>query len=162
NAGSSTATFNLAVQPRDTSSANVTVTPSSVTLAAGASNTVTVGLTRTRPPARSYEGFIVVTGAGPTFRMPYQYPVGSGTAAVAFPIGNGGFLGGVNDQGWELDMRVTDQFGVPVLGTPLLFHVVSGGARITAGDTQSFRLGNAAAIVTLGPTQGDQIFNATV
>lgn len=166
NVGSASTTFTFSVQPRDTSSANVTVTPSSVTLGpAGsntASNTVTVGLTGTRPAGGSYEGFIVVTGAGPSLRMPYQYLVASGTAAVAFPIGNGGFLGGVNDQGWQLSMRVTDQFGVPVVGTPLLFRVVSGGAKITAGDTQSFRLGNAAAIVTLGPTQGDQIFNATV
>jgi minor extracellular serine protease Vpr len=162
NVGSSSATFTFSVQPRDTSSASVTVAPASVTLAAGASNTVTVGLTGTRPAPGSYEGFIVVSGAGPTLRLPYQYLVGTGVAAVAFPIGNGGFLGGVNDQGWELDMRVTDPYGVPVLGTPLLFRVVQGGGKITVGDTQSFRLGNAAAIVNLGPNQGDQIFTATV
>ena len=26
---------------------------------------------------------------------------------------NGGFVGGVADQGWDLDLRLLDQFGIP-------------------------------------------------
>jgi uncharacterized protein (TIGR03437 family) len=162
NVSSSSATFNFAVQARDTASASVQVTPTSITLSPGQQNSVTVRLTGTRPAAGSYEGSIVVTSAGPTLHVPYQFLVGSGTPTDAFPIGNGGFLGGTNDTDWELDVRVIDQYGVPVIGTPLTFNVVQGGGKVTGGDAQSFALGNAAGFVNLGPNQGDQIFNATV
>jgi len=163
NVSSASATFSIAVQQRDAdANARVQVSPASVTVAAGQSGNVTVSLTGSRPNAGSYEGFLVVTGAAPTLRVPYQYLVGSGTVSDAFPIGNGSFLGGTSDTGWELDMRVVDQAGVPVVGTPLLFHVVQGGGNISEGDQKSFNLGNAAAIVNLGGTPGDQIFNATV
>ena len=162
NVSGSAATFNFAVQARDTASASVQVTPASLTLSAGQQNSVTVRLAGSRPGAGSYEGFIVVTGAGPTLRVPYQYLVGSGTPTDVFPIGDGEFLGGTSDTGWELDLRVVDQFGVPVIGTPVTFGVLQGGGKVTGGDAQSFALGNAAAFVNLGPNQGDQIFNATV
>ena len=123
---------------------------------------MTVRLTGSQPAPGSYEGFIVVTGAGPALRIPYQYLVGSGVPADAFPIGNGGFAGGTNDTDWELDLRVVDQFGVPVVGTPVTFNVLQGGGKITGGDAQSFALGEAAAFVNLGPNQGDQLFNATI
>ena len=169
NTGSSSATFTFAVQQRDTDSkAIVKLTPSSVTLAAGQQNSVTVSLSGALPNAGSYEGFIVVTGAGPTLRLPYQYLVGNGVAAAAFPIGNGGFLGGASDTGWELDLRVIDQFGVPVKGAPLTFTLPAGatftqnssGQNLVDGATANY--GNAAAIVNLPPTQGDLIFTATV
>jgi minor extracellular serine protease Vpr len=169
NAGSASATFTFAVQQRDAdSNARVAVTPASVTLAAGQQNSVTVSLTGTRPSPGSYEGFIVVTGSGPTLRVPYQYLVGSGVPFVAYPINNGGFLGGAGDQGWELDLRVTDQYGVPVIGTPLVFTLPPGtsftknssGGNLVDGATTNY--GNAAALVNLPPTQGDLIFTAAV
>jgi minor extracellular serine protease Vpr len=120
-----------------------------------------VSLRGNRPASGSYEGVIAVTGAGPTLRLPYQYLVPTGIPADVFSIG-GDFVGGVDDRGWEIDLRVVDSVGVPVVGTPVAFSVVSGGGRITAGDTRTFRLGNAAAIITLGPIAGDQIFSATV
>ena len=162
NVSNSAATFTFAVQATDNTSATVQVTPTSVNLAAGQTNSVTVRLSGTRPAAGSYEGFLVVTGAGPTLRVPYQFLVASGTVSDAFPIGNGGFLGGINDVDWELDLRAIDQFGVPVVGAPLIFNVVQGGGKVTGGDTQTFALGNAAAFVNLGASQGDQIFNAKV
>jgi len=162
NVSSSPATFTFAVQARDTSSASVQVTPSSVIIPAGQQNSVTVRLAGTRPNPGSYEGFIVVTGAGPTLRVPFQYLVGSGTPADVFPIGNGGFVGGTGDKDWELDLRVVDQFGVPVIGTPVNFTVVQGGGAATGGDDRTFALGNAAGFVNLGPNQGEQIFNGVV
>ncbi|HLK69238.1 MAG TPA: S8 family serine peptidase [Bryobacteraceae bacterium] len=161
NVSGSPQTFSFAVQARDSSSASLQITPTTLTLQPGQANSVTVRLSGTRPAAGSYEGFIVVTGAGPTLRVPYQFLVGNGTPADVFPIGNGGFLGGTNDVGWELDLRVVDQFGVPVLGTPVNFSVLQGGGTVTGGDNQSFALGNAAGFVNLGPNQGDQIFKAT-
>jgi len=171
NTGSSSATFTFAVQQRDPDSkASVKVTPASLTLAAGQQNSVTVSLTGALPNAGSYEGFIVVTGptGTPTLRLPYQYLVGNGVATAAFPIGDGGFLGGTNDTGWELDLRVVDQYGVPVIGTPLTFTLPAGtsfttnssGQNLVDGATANF--GNAAAIVNLGPNPGDLVFLATV
>jgi minor extracellular serine protease Vpr len=169
NVSSSPATFNLTVGGTPDSIAQLTVSPTSVTVPAGNFSDVTVRLAGNRPNPGSYQSFITVTGAGQTLRVPYQYLVGTGagtggpgTPADVFPIGNGGFVGGVNDQGWELDLRVIDQYGVPVDGVPLTFGVVSGGGKVTSGDQRSFRLGNAAASVNLGPNQGDQIFNAVI
>ena len=55
-------------------------------LPAGQSNSVTVSLAGTRPRAGSYEGFLAVTGAGPTLRVPYQYLVSDGIPADVFPL----------------------------------------------------------------------------
>ena len=163
NVSSSQAAFNLAVQPRDLdSSLTVQVTPATVTLAPGMSETVTVALRGNRSPVGSYEGVIAVTGAGPTLRLPYLYIVPSGVPADVYPIRNGSFLGGVDDTGWLLALRVVDQFGVPVVGTPVRFNVVSGGGTITLGNDRSFRLGISGARVSLGATGGDKIFNAMV
>ncbi len=162
NVTSSPITLNFDPGGTVSSAARVLVSPASLTIQPSVQNSVTVSLEGGQPTPGSYESFITITGAGPTLHVPYQFLAGDGIPADAFPIGNGGFVGGVNDQGWELDLRVVDRWGVPVVNTPLRFNVVQGGGRITAGDQQSFRLGNAAAIVNLGPDQGDQIFNATV
>ena len=171
NVSTAAAAFNFAVQARDTSSASVQVTPASLTIPAGQRNSVTVRLAGTRPGPGSYEGFLVVTGAGPTLRVPYQYLVASGSAADAFPIAAGGFLGGTSDLGWLLVLRVIDQYGVPVVGAPVQFSLAPGasfekdstdptGKRVLA-DNATSELGNAFAFVNLGPNQGDQIFSAT-
>ena len=61
------ATFNFAVRALSPeSNPRVQVSPQSVTLASGTSQTLTVSLSGTKPPAGSYEGFIDVTGAGST------------------------------------------------------------------------------------------------
>ena len=85
-----------------------------------------------------------------------------GIPADVYPIRNGSFLGGVDDVGWLLALRAVDQFGVPVVGTPVRFNVVSGGGRITVGDDRTFRLGISGARAALGSTAGDKIFNAMV
>jgi uncharacterized protein (TIGR03437 family) len=163
NISNSAATFSFAVQQRDSDThSSVTVQPASITLQPNTANSVTVRLSGSRSNPGNYEGFLVVTGAGPTLRVPYQYLVGSGTVYDAFPIADGGFLGGTSDQGWLLGMRVIDQAGVPVISTPLQFKVLAGGGKITLGDFQSYALGNAFAQVNLGSNPGDQLFNATV
>ncbi len=161
NVSGSDATFTFTPQPRGSSSAAVTIRPSPLLLKAGTHDSVTVTLSGTRPGPGSYEGSIVVTGAGPTLHVPYQFLVASGVPADFFAIGNGGFLGGTGDVGWELDMRLIDQYGVPVTGSPLNVVPTQGGGTVTGGDKQTFALGNAAVFVNLGPNQGDQIFQAT-
>ncbi len=45
---------------------------------AGQQGSATVTLSGNRPNPGIYDGFIVITGAGPTLRVPYQYLVGTG------------------------------------------------------------------------------------
>ena len=162
NVGSASATFTLTVRSLSgESGAAVQVTPSSVTLAAGVSQTVTVSLTGTRPAAGSYEGFIDVSGAGPTLHLPYTYFVGSGTPANVMALIGGTFLGYPGDTGWRLAMRVTDAYGVPVTNSPTTFTVVSGGGKIEGGSNSTDAIGTAAWKVDMSSQLGDQIFAAS-
>jgi uncharacterized protein (TIGR03437 family) len=162
NVGSASATFNFAVKPRDPDSkASVQVSPASLTLPPGVFNNVSVSLTGSRPNPGSYEGFIEVTGAGPTLRVPYLYLVGSGAVADIVRIHNASFAAPENDTDWRMILRAMDQYGVPVLGAPVQFNVVKGGGTIAFGDNQTFLYGIAGASMNLGPA-GDQIFTATL
>ncbi len=85
NVTSASATFNVAVQARNTSSRiALQVSPASLTIAAGLTGSVTVQLTGSQPAAGSYEGFLTVSGAGSgsgsgsTLHAPFLYFVGDG------------------------------------------------------------------------------------
>ena len=157
NVGTSTATFNFAVEPPN---ASVTVSPSSITLAPG-QNSVTVTLQGSRPSPGSYEGFIVVTGAGPTLRVPYLYFVGNGAPYNIFPVVNGSFATTVSTpQCCYLGFELVDQYGVPIPAQAPLFNVVTGGGTITTAYTTTNQ-GIGFALVGTGPQPGDQIFTAT-
>ena len=164
NVSNAPATFTLTVHPLSgESSSRVQVTPASVTLAPGASNQqITVSLTGTRPGPGSYEGFIDVTGAGPTLHMPYTYFVGSGVPDNVLAIIGGTFLGYPGDTGYRAAMRVTDPYGVPVTNAPTTFAVQTGGGKIEGGSTSTDAIGTAAWFVDIGPQLGDQIFVAKV
>jgi uncharacterized protein (TIGR03437 family) len=159
------ANFSFSVLPTNASSAIVTVSPASLSLNAGAQNTVAVKLAGTLPAAGSYEGVILVAGpAGtPTLRVPYQFLVASGVPADIFPILDGSFIGAPGDTNWPIAFRLIDAFGVPVVGTTYrpIFSVVSGGGQIASGDSQEFRYGIAGAFVNLGSQPGAQIFHGT-
>ena len=158
---SGTATsFSIAVrQLTSDSKARVTVSPSSVNLPAGQNQSITVSLTGSRPSPGSYEGFIDVTGSGPALHLPYLYLVGDGIPHDIFPIMNGGFVAPPNDYGWRLGFRVVDQYGVPVVNTPVSFQISSGGGKFDAngGDNTTDKLGNASVWVDVGAS-GDQVF----
>jgi len=157
NVGTSTATFNFAVEPPN---ASVMVLPSSITLAPG-QNSVTVTLQGSRPNPGSYEGFIVVTGAGPTLRVPYLYFVGDGVPYNIFPVVNGSFATAVGTpQCCYLGFELVDQYGVPIPAQAPLFNVVTGGGSITTAYTTTNQ-GIGFALVGTGPQPGDQIFTAT-
>ena len=159
NVGTSTATFNFAVQPPN---ASVTVLPSSITLSPGQPpNSVIVTLQGSRPSPGSYEGFIVVTGAGPTLRVPYLYFVGDGVPYNIFPVVNGMFATTVSTpQCCYLGFELVDQYGVPIPALAPLFNVVTGGGSITTAYTTTNQ-GIGFALVGTGPQPGDQIFTAS-
>lgn len=163
NVSNTAATFNFAVQQRDPDSkATVSVSPNSLTLTPGQSNSVHVNLTGSRPNPGAYEGSIVITGAGPALHVPYQYLVSSGVPSDIYPVFNGTFLGGPGDTNWLLGLRVTDQYGIPVANQPVTFQMTTGGGTIGLADAQTDVFGGAGAKVNFGPNSGDQIFTATV
>jgi uncharacterized protein (TIGR03437 family) len=94
--------------------------------------------------------------------VPYQYLVGSGVVTDVFPVLDGGFIGAPGDLGWPIQPRAIDAYGVPVLGSPVLFSVVAGGGAIASGDKQTYRYGVATGFVNLGPQSGPQTFDAKV
>jgi uncharacterized protein (TIGR03437 family) len=163
NSGSTPANLTFTVQQRQAdSNASVSVSTTSLTVGANSSNSVTVTLRGTRPNPGVYEGAIVIASGAQTIRVPYLYMVGDNTPYDVYPIGFGSFVGGTSDTGWEVDLRVVDQYGVPVVGTPARFTAVSGGGKVTVGDDRTFNLGIAAALVDLSANTGEQIFRGTV
>jgi uncharacterized protein (TIGR03437 family) len=162
NVSSASATFSFAVPPqRDTdSNATVRVSLPSLTLQPNTSNQVSVTLTGTLPKPGNYEGFIVVSGAGPTLRVPYQYLVSDNVPANVFSINNNTF-GFPNSQGWGIALRLVDQYGIPLVGKPANFGVKQGKATIAGGDQQTFLYGIAGADINLGSDTGNQIFTGT-
>jgi uncharacterized protein (TIGR03437 family) len=161
NVSGSAITLNLAVrQITGNSRATVSVSSSSVPLAAGATAQVSVSLGGSQPNPGAYEGFIDVTGAGPALHLPYYYVVGDGVAYNIQCIIDCSFTGSPNDTAWPLAFRLVDQYGVPVVNTPVGFQIKAGAGKIDAlgGDTVTDKLGNAEVFMDLGPAQGDQIF----
>jgi len=163
NVSSAAATFTLVVrQLTSDSNARVTTSSSSVQLSAGqSSQPISVVLQGSRPSPGAYEGFIDVTGAGPALHLPYYYVVGDGVPYnIHCILPCGGFTGPPNDTGWLLVFGVADQYGVPVIQTPVSFQIVQGGGKFDAqgGDKLTDNLGRAGVFVDLGPSQGDQIF----
>ena len=151
------AEFKFAVVPPN---AAVTLSNAAKVIQPGA-DSIIVTLQGSRPNPGAYEGFIEITGPGPTMRVPYLYLVGDGRAFNIFPLVNGGFVGGVGDTDWFLGFKLIDQYGVPVAAQPVTFSAVPGGGTVTRADTQTDPLGIAGAFVNLGAKPGDQIFTAT-
>jgi len=159
NVGTSTATFNFALQPPN---ASVVLSLSSVDLQPGQTNSVTVTLQGTRPGPGSYEGFIVVTGAGRTLRVPYLYLVGDGVPYNIFPVASGSFTTAVGTRQYCcLGFEMVDRYGVPVTNQAPVFSATKGGGSIDAADSATDRTGMAFAQIDIGPQPGDQIFTAT-
>ena len=159
NVGTSSATFNFAVQPP---SPSVTVSAPSIALSPGQTSSVTIALQGSLPSPGSYEGFIVVTGAGPTLRLPYLYFVGDGVPYNIFPVASGLFTTAVSTlHSCCLGFEMVDRYGVPITSQAPVFSVLTGGGSIDVADSATDRAGMAFAQVNIGPRLGDQIFTAT-
>jgi minor extracellular serine protease Vpr len=160
NVSNSGATFNFAVRPTNTeSNASVQISQTSLTLTPNTTNSVTVSVKGNLPKPGNYEGFIEVSGAGPTLRVPYQYLVSDGVPANVFPIQD--FFGYPNSNGWGIALRLVDQFGIPLINRPASFSVKQGKATITGGDNRTFKYGIAGVQINLGSDTGDQVFTGT-
>jgi minor extracellular serine protease Vpr len=161
NMTASSATFSIAVnQPN--ASASVKVSPSSLTLPAGQSNTITVTLSGSRPNPGSYDGFLVVSTAGKKdLHLPFQYLVGSGLASDVFPLCCGNFLFSTGMQQRLFPMRLIDSAGVPVQAAPLLFSVTKGTAKVDVGDSGTDLLGTGYVAIDFDSVPGEQVITGT-
>jgi uncharacterized protein (TIGR03437 family) len=167
------------------SGTSVTATPSSITLAAGATGTISVSVTGKVPAAGEYSGGVTLTGSGVSLRLPYMYLVGDATVSLANALSNANvnpiqdFVAGYPGQdGGSLIVQVVDEWGVPVAGAPVTFSSPSRGAvtfasygfgepACAAGTTGSVKcntdqFGFAYTEVTLGSTLGTPLINMVV
>jgi uncharacterized protein (TIGR03437 family) len=108
------------------SGATVAVSPASVTLAAGATATLTVTLSGTKPVANEYSGNVVLTNSGTTLRIPFMLLEGSGTVYNVLP--SGGAEGVPGEDVGPAMVQLTDVFGVPVAGSPVTFSALPAGS----------------------------------
>jgi uncharacterized protein (TIGR03437 family) len=109
--------------------ATVTAALSSLTLAAGATSTLTVTLSGTPTTAGEYSGSVALQGS--SLHIPFMLLVGAGTAYNIEPYFSPGytFLEGPpgTDTGGYPYLQVTDQFGVPVTNAKVTFTVTPTG-----------------------------------
>jgi len=128
NKGTASVTLAAAVAPITTAKgATVAVDKPSITLAAGAATTLTVTLSGTVPAAGEYSGAVTLTATGVSLRLPYMFIVGDGVAFNANPISLFAF-GTPGSDGGTLFIQVTDQFGAPVVGSPVSFSISPRGS----------------------------------
>ncbi len=131
-----------------------------LSLAAGASGTVTLTLNGTMPAAGSYSGELTLSGGGVSLRVPYLYLVGDGTAANMWtlPANIEGIVGQpvVNDLSISksaanstIAVQVTDKQGAPVANTQVTWSSTPRRA-ITFANSSSTT--NAYGIATTDVT----------
>ena len=132
NNGTSSVTLAAAVANSPDSTAtnpSVSVSPQSVTLAAGASAALTVSMTGSNPTSGGgkYTGMITLSGSGTTLHIPYLFLAGSGVVynvnTVSSAVGNY-----PNQDGGPFIVQVTDANGVPISGAQVTFTSATRGA----------------------------------
>jgi hypothetical protein len=141
NHSSAAQTVNFTVTPRDTDNrASVVVSPSSTSVPAGQSTSVTVRLQGSQPLAGTYEGIIQATAGSATYRIPYIYMVSDGAVNDLVPIFGSGFTGAAGSTDWLLELKAIDRFGVPLVGTQVTWTVVCPN-----GSVQQVNVGCASS-----------------
>jgi uncharacterized protein (TIGR03437 family) len=161
NGGTSQLQVSLRVNQRDQdANARVTVTPTSATLPAGGSSTITLQLQGTLPKPGDYQGDIVVTGGGAELRIPYLYFATANVAFNAFSLAGQNFVGVVGETlGVRLTAKFVDGYGTPVADLPVRFRSILGSGSVDQATRTTDELGIAEARVILGSQLGEQGFS---
>ena len=172
----STSQVNLtfsAAQPASLSGTQVLVnsaTRTALSLTAGQTSSVQVGVSGTVPGAGRYEGLITVTGGPITLQVPYMFLVTNGTPYDVISEYGDAFDGPINQvlpsgEG-PLVIRVIDRYGVAVPNASVQWAATEGGGTVSRSPdettTTTDQNGLAFATVSLGSTIGTQEFSATV
>jgi minor extracellular serine protease Vpr len=143
----------------------ITVSTHSLTLGAGASADITVGMTAFGLPAGAYEGFIHVMGtnSGVDERVPYWYGVASTIPAhiTVLQTVTNPKAGSFNQD--AVLFRVTDANGMTVAGAHPTARVIDGGGTVgTINNEDAFTPGIFGLDVTLGSAKGNNDFEIRV
>lgn len=158
NTGAGSLTFTVAVATSKASTgATLSLDKTSLTVAAGATGTVTLSLSGTVPAAGIYYGAVTFQSGSTTYRVPYQYLVGDGVPYNLFPLAGDGDVAGVGQQAGVLAIKLTDRYGVPVPNAAVTWSARSGGS-IGQADTNTDANGIAAAEAFLGTIPGSYTY----
>jgi uncharacterized protein (TIGR03437 family) len=134
NRSSASVTLAVAVAP-NTNVAGITVSAdqTSLTIAAGATGTLNVTLSGSVPAAGSYSGAVTLKAAGASVRVPYLFIVPTGTAYNVLPLPFGSIQGTPGQDGGAIAIQVVDQYGAPVVGSPVAFSAAAGSVTFKNG-----------------------------
>jgi len=133
--------------------ATVAVSPTSVNLAAGATATLTVTLSGSKPAASEYSGTVMVGNTSTTLRIPFMLLEGNGAVYnVAYAIGGEGVPGEDNGPAY---VQLTDEFGIPVTGSTVTFSVTPRGT-MTLGSVSGEPACSPSTSTTAVSCQTDQ------
>lgn len=156
NFGSSSASLSFSVSRTNADSATqLTVSPSTLSLDAGQSGSVTVTLSGSTPAVGSYEGSILITAGAVALHVPFLYVVPSGVAHDLIPLFGIFEEGTVNQSVPDqyAAFQVIDEFGIPVQNAQVSWSSTGGGS-LSQQSTSTDNYGLAYAYVTLGSTPG--------
>ncbi len=162
NHGTVAAAITAGVVANQSSAATVTLDKQNLTLAPGASGTITATLAGSLPAPGSYSGVMTLAANGVTLRVPYLFLVGDGVPDNMIPLTGTGFDGTVGEvipQGL-FAIKVIDSSGLPVAGAPVTFSARNGGSYQGADSTTDVN-GIAAAVPVLGGQPGNYNFNVS-
>ena len=151
NSGSAAVTLTAeAVAEQASSTAQLTLDPQTLSLAPGATVTLTVTLAGTLSAAGSFSGNVTLSGSGLSLKVPYLFLVGSGVAANMIPLTNGSFDGiaGGPIVGGIISFRLVDAYGLPVSGAPVTFSP-RGGVTLQDASSTTDAYGIAYAVPIL-------------
>lgn len=129
NLGTKSVTLAVAVvQTAPASGATVSASPSSVTVAAGATGTFSVSITGAVPAVGVYYGSVNLTASGVSMHLPYLFQVGNNLLGSGRTItGNVNPIFGTSFDGiagtdmGAIAVQLTDETGLPVAGVGMLF-----------------------------------------
>ncbi len=164
NIGTSSLTLALSVNLKTAeTNAHLSISPSSLTIGAGQTNSFNVSLSGSAPSAGGYEGLITIAGAANPMVIPFYYVAGDGVPYDIVSIagdGDTGITGQSNSEG-ALFFQLLDHYGIPVPNVAVKFTVTSGGGRVYGSELITDSDGFAGSYDTLGPNPGANVFTAT-
>jgi uncharacterized protein (TIGR03437 family) len=169
NTGASSVTLGFTSAPTVAASGvTVGVSPASLTLAAGQSGTVSVGLTGKLSSAGLFYGQISVSGASVGLHIPWMFLSPAGLLSTTInldAISGDQDVAIVNQElpDGQVAFQLTDQNGAPVVGASVTFAAARGSVPLTLSSVSSVtdNYGYAYATVTIGSQTGNYAVNAT-
>ena len=163
NTGSALVNVTLSVvATKAASGVSLALSKQSVTLAAGATESLILTLAGNVPGAGAYSGAVVVQGVGVALRIPYLFLVGDGRVSNMIPLTGTSSGGTVGDSIIDgiISFKLVDNYGLPVPGIAASF-IARNGSSFRQVDTITDAFGIAAAEPVLGPQAGTYTFTAS-